>query len=699
MDSPPAPALPQPGPSAPPTLAVRTKGRGKGGCLTCRNRKKKCDKTKLAEHGCERCYTSSFVCEWPPTFEQRPLKVFRSRAAAATAAAMSSGSTASEERPTFAPAPPALPSVLAGPSTESVPMLAAHTVSDTSNLPLPPPPPPAALANNLPSPSYTFPFPVPTPDPSTAFSPATISPRRLLLPLQLPLPFFDPFDPSNPLIPPSSSLPPQHATPPPAALDAPTPNFLDCLPHPLPSPPQPALPLAELAHLDPLYLPFTQGLSGSTSDAGRVSDALVRLAASTALGRHAAQAMVTLVRIHHLRSKEEHLVQPHEAALFAQRREQLQQVGYAHFEKGLDHLMRDDLPLANRLLGCVDLLIYQFEQYGAQAAQAMLFLSESFITQALGPRPLLNFLAKDAKTDLLLPSAWKNIVYSMRTKRPTLFAFRDLPGDSIPSSSSASSSSTSSPVSSSTAAEADASPPWSAPPNAYSPHPCLPLTFMLSVAAIVNLDAERENLAEETVRRKAREIERAVRGWRAPPPEVVGELGGEEEDSAFLVEKMATVEMWRHAIIIFLYQTIHGHSPLSRVLSFSARQIFKLGAPLLSPHAEVSSYLSISDPYSLAHPSQLFADPTIEDAKEWARTFFGLRSCRDGPWFLAGTCATLPSDRALVRRAILSAGPHAQGYKDNVAALERIWHETDESGRWLDWREVLQREGMCVGFY
>jgi len=67
------------------------------------------------------------------------------------------------------------------------------------------------------------------------------------------------------------------------------------------------------------------------------------------------------------------------------------------------------------------------------------------------------------------------------------------------------------------------------------------------------------------------------------------------------------------------------------------------------------------------------------------------------PWFLAGTCAQLPSDRALCRRGIEVCG-RQQGYRDNVGALERIWEVTDDKGWTVDWRSLLQSEQRFVGW-
>lgn len=37
-------------------------------------------------------------------------------------------------------------------------------------------------------------------------------------------------------------------------------------------------------------------------------------------------------------------------------------------------------------------------------------------------------------------------------------------------------------------------------------------------------------------------------------------------------------------------------------------------------------------------------------------------------------------------------------YADNIAAVQRIWREVDERGWAVEWRELLNREKMFVGF-
>ncbi|GAA5824128.1 hypothetical protein JCM11251_001532 [Rhodosporidiobolus azoricus] len=685
------------------------KARSKGGCLTCKNRKKKCDETKLQEHGgsCERCHKSSYKCEWQAPLGQRPLKVFRSR------------STAAQEAVAGAVGPAGLSlaaNMAYGAFLQNPAALQAAMVDPIALCPLPYP----ALSAPFAAPAYAQPSPVPADTPSAAFSdalfrPAAVSDALPYPPVSVPAPLPTPpqaFQPSFASVAPTPtglfpSLPLPSSTS--TVLSAgPAIAGQDTLPRwtiigsassnashsppPLASTASPDMDLVlaaasrsfvvagEAPELDPLYRAFSAGMLSTmpVDMVDVVCDELEKLARSTSLGRHAAEAMVTLARINHLR-QQEHLVQPQHAAAFAQRLQELRDRGCFHFSKGLEHLSQDELPLPNRLLGCFDLLTYQFDAFGTSAAQAVLFLGESFIRQELGPRPLVSFASEDALSDLLCPYAWMDTVQSMVTpKRPCIFRFDDLPGNT-------------------SAASTMEREPWKAEESGFGPHPCLPITFMLCTVATIELDVDRENMSAEEVQRKAGVIERAVRGWRPPSP-TVEDLA----DSGYVVEVMATVEMWRHAIIIFLYQVIHRHGPLSRTIADSLRQILKIGTPFLNSHTESSSLLEDDPSCGVALLSStgepFFPDPTPEEATEAGVSYFGLQSCRIGAWFIAGTCTTLKRDRELCRRAILPAGPNAQGCKDNVAALERIWKEGDEAGHYQDWREVLQRAGLFVSW-
>lgn len=67
------------------------------------------------------------------------------------------------------------------------------------------------------------------------------------------------------------------------------------------------------------------------------------------------------------------------------------------------------------------------------------------------------------------------------------------------------------------------------------------------------------------------------------------------------------------------------------------------------------------------------------------------------PFFLAGTCALLPSEREVCLRGLRACGP-AKGWSDDVAALERVWEVQGEKGWLRDWRTVLEEEKLHIAF-
>jgi hypothetical protein len=36
---------------------------------------------------------------------------------------------------------------------------------------------------------------------------------------------------------------------------------------------------------------------------------------------------------------------------------------------------------------------------------------------------------------------------------------------------------------------------------------------------------------------------------------------------------------------------------------------------------------------------------------------------------------------------------------DNIALIEKVWEETDQTGKLTDWHDKMTREGMSVAFF
>ncbi|GAA5928822.1 hypothetical protein JCM1841_003581 [Sporobolomyces salmonicolor] len=438
---------------------------------------------------------------------------------------------------------------------------------------------------------------------------------------------------------------------------------------PLPDPEEPPA-------VDPIYNDFNEGFFRSLPKPVRdiVVKRIYNITNSTELGRNASMAMVMLYRLRMQQSScstassdgaDEQPVDP-QALAEAQARLLAQSDHY--FQRALEHL-QTPIPFEAKIIACLDMQFYQFDQWGAAAANAILLLGEYFITEALGSQPALDVSTiRDSANVILATFAYTDCIRCICIpRRRTIFAFSHLPGEPSPSSPSLLSSAN--------------------PPNSHSieTHLGLPVGLLLCIAAIANLSAEMEALPDEVVRVKAEVVEKAIREWKPAPLEE-----GQSVDSAAYIEKLSTAEMWRHACIIFLYQAVHRHGSLSLVMRSSLQQILQIGSRLLSQHPIQTSSLGPASSSASSRPAFSSADPLPDD-------YVSACSTRAVPWFLAATVAILPADRDLCRRGLGMCGKQ-QGYKDNLAAAERIWEVVDQTGWTVDWRSLLQAEKRFVGF-
>ncbi|GAA5857992.1 hypothetical protein JCM8547_006654 [Rhodosporidiobolus lusitaniae] len=627
-----------------------TKTRSRGACDTCRNRKKKCDETRLPEHGgsCERCFLGSYECKWPLPLGQRPLKTFvRGVRGGKTANRGEEASVpptpvqAQDDAPEAGSSSEALFSAAAAaeasasfelyPSPSAIPQLSHLSTSTSSQYTSSSShPPPLALGTHFDNSSFSFAPDQPQPVASSSSHLTSSSDADLWA--------FTSSSSSTALAALPSLQPPitTHAGPP----------------------------------LDPLYRRLTEGLALTLPYEFREMAivGLMNLAESSILNRNAANATSNLCRLAQHASRRPPPADILRTAAWSFRQEQLEQEGATYVREALRYLALLDLPLAARLLACYDLSTYQYDRFGNEACNAVLLVADFFVTQKLGPSPLIDFsLLNDFTGHLVHPFVWLDVLrcLCLGSRRPH-FSFPSLPG-----------SSSFSPVT---------------PPGAFSPFPGIPVVLMLCMAAIAELDMDRKEgkVGEEEVREKAGRIEGVLREWKPDPP-----TGHEVEDLGKYFEEVQTQEMWRQAIIIYLYQSIHHHSPVSRVLISCMQAILKIGVPLLDSYIPPSSALAADTPTSVFCSN---GDPTVDEVTAWSEKYYGPPAARSGPFFLAGTVALHPHDRALCRRGVIAAGP-LRGFQDNLDALERIWAVQDETGRCEDWREVLKRQEpvMWVG--
>ncbi|GAA5950339.1 hypothetical protein JCM10213_005812 [Rhodosporidiobolus nylandii] len=688
--------------------------RSKAGCLTCRKRKKACDETRHNGGSCERCFKSAYRCEWPLPPEARPLREFkkgeRKAARAAKAQEPSAdgegaraphgapsphppGATASSVFPSIAPRPPPL-------AQEQPPFSLQPSQSLLRTLA--PAPQLGEIAPAVQSSSFSSSSSAPPAEPFPSSS--TFAPLSFDLssdPFAPPVSLFNPGEELNSFF---ASLDSEFfdSTKWDAALGTSsgtgaTPNWgespaegglaellgsealalavgssteratraeqlpIDCKWSLLPSPCRAKTDIPPSAD-DDLNQNFFLSLPKPVRKV--VCERFFAMATSNESSQSAAMAMVMLYRLRK-QQQQQRSSDPAEAAAAAEIQAKLLQAGNSYFQRSLDSLASagKEVPFEAKLLSTLDLVTYQFDQYGNAACHAVLTLAEFFIVEALGPQPMLELSAQQEGVQTLLSMyAWTDVLRSLTTpKRRPLFSY---PAGALPGDSSASS-------------------PWVQPPCALATHLGFPAGLMFCFAAVANLAAEADALPDAVITVKVEAIEQAIREWRFPNPPDASEL----QDGLLYVEKVATAEMWRNAALIYLYQAL-GRGPLYSGILAAVSQILSIGSRLLHTHIPTGSVLDSSDSSSstttpaAAAPKEEYIKPSL-----W----------RDGPWFLAGTCALLPRDRELCRQGVKACGK-MQGYRDNLAALERIWKEADEKGWWPDWREFCAREKLFVGF-
>lgn len=198
---------------------------------------------------------------------------------------------------------------------------------------------------------------------------------------------------------------------------------------------------------------------------------------------------------------------------------------------------------------------------------------------------------------------------------------------------------------------------------ALSPMPQgVPATLLVCLATSANLAVCVTSglVSKADVPSYAAAIEHEVKVWKPLPPSAAD---GPPPDSFGTIADMATKEMWRHATLLHLHQTVLKLGCLSTRVRDSLKQIISLGS-------------SISVPSGGA-------------ANAWA--------VRSFPWFMASTVAIDAADREACRKGLRECG-NAKVYMDNLRAAEILWARMDSTGRERDWKEVLREEGLCVAF-
>ncbi|GAA6018485.1 hypothetical protein JCM11491_007014 [Sporobolomyces phaffii] len=716
--------------------------RSRQGCLTCRQRHKKCDESREEKHNgaCKRCFSGSWECTWPVPPGERPLKSFRgskprSSTKNSTNGSVGDGDSGEEDE---RGGPEGISNSLAsrgsrGPNRGRRDSGSANGHGPSTSFEQYPQFPPPATTYSLPYPipnssHYSQPIPAlqplppPVPLPTLPNQPNTdlndffasldaelgywqtigqqethdsgASAEFTTMPMpndpdaELPMQTAPSFLPPPPPLEPVST---EHRQPREPSVEIEQSGSPSLSQEPIAStsahtlddpPPRPAAiepdatdtgqrstevsnssPPEELDAVDPVYNSFNEGFFRSLPKPVRdiVVKRIYGLANSHELSRNASMAMVMLYRLRMQSSSEENP----DAAASTDAQSRLLAQSDVYFQRAMEHLQKP-IPFEAKLVATLDMQAYQFDQFGAAAANAILLLMEYFIHESLGSQPALDLSAIRSSVDVLYAAfAWTDCIRCICIpKRRTVFAFSNLPGET-----SASSPST-------VLADVNTS-----ESHSIETHLGLPVGLLLCIAATANLSSEMEALPDEVVKFKGDAIEKAIRNWRPAP------LDSGNNDSASYIEKLATAEMWRHASVLFLYQAVFRHGSLSLVVRSALQQILQIGARVLNNHPIQTSTIALPP----SEPGARFApDPSYED-------YFNACSTRAVPWFLAATVAVLPSDRDLCKKGLSICGKQ-KGYQDNLDAVERIWEVVDTQGWTVDWRALLQSEKRFVGF-
>ncbi|GAA5945182.1 hypothetical protein JCM3775_003689 [Rhodotorula graminis] len=666
------------------------KTRSKAGCLTCRQRRKKCDETHSKEHGgaCQRCISGAWRCEWPAPPSAAPVRVFQ-RGAKVRAKQERLASLAVDGS-----VPP--PGPVASTSTSaSAPILAGPPQLDPLSSILPPSThAPAPASTSILPPTLSFPHLAPPTSaadvarplsthlapPSAAHVPPGVMSHHLAISpffqsgasATLSLPAFLPADEPGP-----ERLEPDAFW---QSVDSQFGVQFSAPPVPVPSTSFPPVSSGQEDTLDPAYDAFFVAhlcaLDKPLRDA--VISQIRSTIASSELCKHAALATTMLLRLHVLRDAPKEAGTPSVPGADEYEVQRLRAKADEYYRRGLEHLSHQSIPITAKMLALFDLWLHQFITVGAEAASFLLLLGDVFALE-LGPRPSIQHSPINTPEQVIIAiSAWEDCIRCATSpRRRPFFSFADLPGDPLSPSSSALRDSVN---------------------DVRSDIPALgymPVGLLLCIAAIANLSVDMEALPDVVVKAKASAIERAVRGWRPLPP-VAG------LDSAAFVEQVSTSEMWRHAIIIYLYQVGHRHGPMSAVLCAAVQQILKIGSPLLARFepGRISDLATLSpspSTSSTSSPTSLVDPSTSEACIASAAIALFAPMARAVPFFLAGTCAMTPVERRTCIAGLRACGED-RGYHDDMLALERIWERQRSDGWPKPWREVLDEEKLHVVF-
>ncbi|KAJ1307416.1 hypothetical protein OPQ81_001518 [Rhizoctonia solani] len=323
--------------------------------------------------------------------------------------------------------------------------------------------------------------------------------------------------------------------------------------------------------------------------------------------RHSMLAIAYLYRSLYDRAVEPTALQSHAQRLHEMASKQLQ-----------SDIQNPQVPPSVKLSGIIEVLFFEYSSGGCNSYYRLLEQAKPYVQTLVGGNVIDFMSLRGKQTFDIRIFAWCDILSAMALSRPTLFTYETnidhmliVDPDNpilIP-------------------LDDDVGLEWMVGcPNVM-------IVLMARISALRDMAVSQQ---EKIARSEA--IEKSIRAWQARPSPTT--------NSFLKVVRMSAQEIWRHAMILFLYHAIHKVGPLHRVIKDAVRQII-----------------------SLAQTIPAGRNPDI---------FLPV------PYFLAGAACISRKDRMFLRSRLAGCGKE-RALLDLVAVLDDIWKEMDETGNSVDW--------------
>ncbi|RSH90505.1 hypothetical protein EHS25_001110 [Saitozyma podzolica] len=198
-------------------------------------------------------------------------------------------------------------------------------------------------------------------------------------------------------------------------------------------------------------------------------------------------------------------------------------------------------------------------------------------------------------------------------------------------------------------------------PWAHGAYLGLPDAIVVLLADIANLCADMPTNPAATVKARADAIEAELRAWS--PAGMFGGPAMVPVDPTTLVARTIAGSLWSLCALVVLYQSVHRVGGLHPVLRHARSEMLSLLDSIvrLPNHGDLYGFLAL-------------------------------------PAFLSATLSVSDSDRKRAMTHMTRPGPE-RVWLDNIALVEKLWEETDQTGQLAEWHDKMTREGLSVAFF